>query len=119
METDSDPKRILSRFKSDKGEILPGGLLDLPVDIKVDQLQVIVNTLLQLQDEPVPLAFFVDDNQIVDSLESCVQGKEASEDVVEIVYQPQAVFQVRAVTRCTGTLEGNYQLITVTDVQYL
>lgn len=32
---------------------------------------------------------------------------ENSEKVLEIVYQPQAVFRVRAVTRCTSTVEGH------------
>lgn len=99
-------KRVLSRFKSDTGEILPGGLLDLPVDITVDKLQLICNALLQ-EEDPVPLAFFVNDTEITECLEKSLEkGFSTSEDVVEIVYQLQAVFKVRAVTRCTGSLEG-------------
>jgi ribosome assembly protein 4 len=112
MQTDGDcgnssaeVKRVLSRFKSDAGDVLPGGLLDLPVNITVDKLQLIVNALLG-QDDPVPLAFFIDDVQIEASLEDNIKDFNTSENVIEIVYQPQAIFQVRAVTRCTGTLEG-------------
>ena len=104
-ENPEEVKRVLSRFKSDAGEVLPGGLLDLPVNVTIDKLQLIVNALLQL-DEPVPLAFFVDDEQITNSLQETIKDFNTSENVIEIVYQPQAVFQVRAVTRCTGTLEG-------------
>lgn len=107
-ENAEEVKRVLSRFKSDSGEVLPGGLLDLPVNVTVDKLQLIVNALLQ-QEDPVPLAFFINDVQITESLEENIKEFNTSEDVVEIVYQPQAIFQVRAVTRCTGTLEGMQQ----------
>ncbi|OXU24594.1 hypothetical protein TSAR_011045 [Trichomalopsis sarcophagae] len=103
-------KRVLTRFKSDTGEVLPGGLLDLPVNVTVDKLQLIVNALLQ-QEDPVPLAFFINDVQITESLEENIKEFNTSEDVVEIVYQPQAIFQVRAVTRCTGTLEGHKEAV--------
>ncbi|KYN17648.1 PREDICTED: notchless protein homolog 1 [Trachymyrmex cornetzi] len=116
-ETDTAPadvevKRVLSRFKSDTGEVLPGGLLDLPVDITVDKLQAICNALLQQEEEPLPLAFYVNNVEVADVLEKYV-GKDfsISEDVVEIIYQPQAVFKVRAVTRCTGSLEGHKEAV--------
>jgi ribosome assembly protein 4 len=31
-----------------------------------------------------------------------------TEKVVEIIYQPQAIFRVRAVSRCTSTITGMY-----------
>lgn len=104
-------KRILSRLKSDKGDVLPGGLLDLPINITVDKLQEICNALLQ-NEEPIPFAFYVNDIEITDSLENNIKENfSISEDVVEILYQPQAIFKVRAVTRCTGSLEGLYLII--------
>lgn len=120
-ENDADPanggiKRILSRFKSDTGEVLPGGLLDLPGDVTVDKLQAICNALLQ-QEEPLPLAFYVNNIEVTDILEKYI-GKDfnLNEDVVEIVYQPQAVFKIRAVTRCTGSLEGHRQFHTALHI---
>lgn len=35
----------------------------------------------------------------------------STEDTITIVYQPQAIFRVRAVTRCTSTLTGNHIFI--------
>lgn len=107
----TDVKRILSRFKSDSGEVLPGGLLDLPINITVDKLQAICNALLQ-HEEPIPFAFYVNDVEVIDSLEKNIgENFSSSEDVLEIVYQPQAIFKVRAVTRCTGSLEGILEII--------
>jgi len=108
-ETDASAKvkKVASCFKSDTGEVLPGGTLDLPVNTTVDKLQALCNALLQ-QEKPLPLAFYVNNVEVTDILEKYV-GKDfnITEDVVEIVYQPQAVFKVRAVTRCTGSLEGH------------
>ncbi|XP_016906333.2 notchless protein homolog 1 [Apis cerana] len=104
-------KRILSRFKSDKGEILPGGLLDLPINITVDKLQTICNTLLQ-NEEPIPFAFYVNNIEITDSLENNIKENfSVSEDIIEVIYQPQAIFKVKAITRCTGSLEGHKEAV--------
>lgn len=64
------------------------------------------------QDEPVPLAFFVHDAEIVASLEKTLAGQSVeTEKVLDIIYQPQAVFRVRAVTRCTSSLEGHTEAV--------
>jgi len=62
------------------------------------------------QDESTPYSFFVDDIEICDSLgQTLSESKtwQSSEAVVQIIYQAQAVFRVRAVTRCTSTIEGH------------
>jgi len=65
-----------------------------------------------LQDEPVPLAFFFHDAEIVVSLEKTLAGQAVeTEKVLDIIYQPQAVFRVRAVTRCTSSLEGHTEAV--------
>lgn len=61
----------------------------------------------------MPLAFFVrGEAEVVSSLRLCVQalGVE-TEQVVPVVYQPQAVFRVRAVARCTSTLQGHTEAV--------
>jgi ribosome assembly protein 4 len=35
------------------------------------------------------------------------QGHKSSEDLITLSYTPQAVFRVRTVTRCTGTISGH------------
>jgi hypothetical protein len=46
MESDQEPVRVLSRFKSETGEEM-SSLLDLPLDVTVDKLQLICNALLK------------------------------------------------------------------------
>lgn len=50
MEVDDEDnvstKRILTRFKSDNGEVA-GDLLDLPLNVNTEHLSLIVNSLLQ------------------------------------------------------------------------
>lgn len=50
----------------------------------------------------MPYAFFVDDEEITGNLEKSLEGKEFSTELVlDIIYQEQAVFKVRPITRCT------------------
>lgn len=53
----------------------------------------------------MPYAFFLDDEEITDSIDESLKGKITSiEDVLDIVYQEQAVFKVRPITRCTRSV---------------
>ncbi len=56
----------------------------------------------------MPYSFFVDDAEIITTLQQdgLEALKKSTEEVMTIVYQPQAVFRVRAVTRCSSTLTG-------------
>lgn len=93
---------ILAQFKSENGELLESPI-DLPLNITVENLQLICNALLKKdENETVPYTFFVKDTEITNNLAAALKDQvRDSEKVLEIVYQPQAVFQVRAVTRCT------------------
>lgn len=52
--------------------------------------------------EDKPFLFFVKDVEITTTLKDSLDLKSLnSEEVVEIIYQQQAVFRVRPVTRCT------------------
>ncbi|XP_011629781.1 notchless protein homolog 1 isoform X2 [Pogonomyrmex barbatus] len=103
--------KIFSCFKSDTGEVLSDGAVELPIDTNVDKLQELCNALLQ-NEIPLPLAFYINNVEVTDDLRKHI-GKDfkISENVVEIIYQPQAVFKVRAVTRCTGSLEGHKEAV--------
>lgn len=62
---------------------------------------------LFVKDESVPYTFFVNETEITGNLKETLESQTLeTEKVVEIVYQPQAVFKVRAVTRCTSTIPG-------------
>lgn len=54
----------------------------------------------------MPYAFFVDDKEITGNLDECLDAKQkfSTELVVDIVYQEQAVFKVRPITRCTRSV---------------
>ncbi len=59
-------------------------------------------------EEALPYSFFVRGDEVVGNLKDFMAKRQlSSETTLEIVYQPQAVFRVRALTRCTSTLPGH------------
>ncbi len=55
----------------------------------------------------------MNDVEITDQLNNTLDkdALESSESVLEIIYQPQAVFKVRAVTRCSSTIQGHAEAV--------
>lgn len=59
-------------------------------------------------EEPLPYSFFVNAEEFFGDLKAFLEKRSISkESVLQIVYRPQAVFRVRALTRCTSTLPGH------------
>jgi len=103
----NEEKRVQCIFKAEDGTT-DGAPFELPTDVTREKLQLICDAVIPNEDK-VPYAFFVDGVEITESLVKTV-GEEVlskTEKSIEIVYQPQAVFRVRAVTRCTSSLEGH------------
>lgn len=101
MQNNSEAQ-ILVQFKSETGELLDAPI-DLPQNITVQSLGQLCNAL-QKNDpsEAIPFTFFINGNEIVSDLRSSIENLVLDhEKVLEVIYQPQAVFRVRPVTRCT------------------
>lgn len=111
MDGDGDEKkRLLCRFKSEAGEVT-GDMMDLPVDCTVEQLTLICNALLQ-NEEKTPFLFFVKETEITKTLVEAIDKESiGSENVVDIIYQQQAVFKVRPVSRCTSSIPGHAEAV--------
>eukprot|EP00741_Cyanophora_paradoxa_P009357 tig00000144_g9065.t1 len=105
-------KTLIAQLTSESGEAT-GPQLEVSLDITPDQLVTLVNQLLQ-NDEKLPYAFFVKGEEVVEDLRGALRAqKEAvsGEQVLPILYQPQAVFRVRPVTRCTGSMAGHAEAV--------
>ncbi|KAI7867881.1 WD40-repeat-containing domain protein [Spinellus fusiger] len=86
-------QKVVAQFKTLEGDVT-GPPLNLPGD----------------SEDPLPYSFHVGENEILKNLWSDRKDK-STEDTITIVYQPQAVFRVRAVSRCTSTLTGHTEAI--------
>jgi len=110
MEEEKDQQRVLATFVNENRETL-GTPFDLPTNISKENLEKLCNTLIQTEDD-VPYTFFVNGVEVVSCLDAILEKENIeTENVVEIVYQPQAVFRVRAVTRCTSSIPGHGEAV--------
>ncbi|KAK9702736.1 ribosome assembly [Basidiobolus ranarum] len=102
---------VIAQFNSAEGEST-GPPLNLPADVTPEQLSVLLNQLLNNEDT-MPYSFMVDGADITTNLHKdiIIGQKRSTEDSLTITYHPQAVFRVRAVTRCSSTLAGHSEAI--------
>ena len=113
-----------------------GPQLDLPVDVTPKQLEELLNGLLRAE-EPTPYAFYASDAELTTDLGSHLTKAGASvEGVLSITYQarcsaaggcalfqlsasdalcallqPQALFRVAPVSRCSSSLSGHAEAV--------
>lgn len=103
--------KIVADFKSPEG-VCAGPPVHLPISATPEQLQLLLNHILKNED-PLPYSFSVNDTEITTDIFMDVihKMKRSAEDSLTIVYQPQAVFKVRTVSRCTASLDGHAEAI--------
>jgi ribosome assembly protein 4 len=120
------PTNLVVQFQNRQGEELANNL-DVPTASSVDDLQALVHSLLEQQDDDddsanqkIPYSFYakiekdgvLDDVEITTTLLDFLKTHEIStEEVLQLTYQPLAVFRVRPVTRCTDTMPGHTEAI--------
>eukprot|EP00210_Caulerpa_lentillifera_P000986 g950.t1 len=76
-----------------------------------NQLEALLNEILQ-NDQKLPYAFFLSEKLLETDLQQHLEKNNVSvEASVKIVYQPQAVFRVRPITRCSSSLEGHTEAV--------
>ncbi|PJF16585.1 Rsa4p [Paramicrosporidium saccamoebae] len=88
------------QFQDGEG-ISAGKPVSIPAGSTPQQLEALVNQ------------FLGHDTEIVTSLEQDILSSKniSKEGILSVVYQPQAVFRVKAVSRCTSTLAGHEDAI--------
>lgn len=107
---EEEAKHLLCRLKSENGEII-GDELDLPANCTIEHLSLICNAFLQ-QTEKIPYLFFINDKEIKNNLQETIDLDSLNtESTLDIVYQQQAVFRVRPVTRCTSSIPGHAEAV--------
>ncbi|KAK9704876.1 hypothetical protein RND81_07G017100 [Saponaria officinalis] len=84
-----------------------GPPIELHQNYGPNQLQQIVNQLLS-NEEKLPYALYISDRELTVELGTFLQRFNVSvERVVQIVCQPQAIFRISPVYRCSTTLKGH------------
>lgn len=107
--TNKKPKleTITIEFRDVDG-VAHGSQLHVPTDTTTEQLESLVNAFQPKEDEPCPYTFFVKDEPVTSNLFQCLENSDISgEVVVPVTFQPQAVFRVASVGRCTSSLPGH------------
>uniref|UniRef100_A0A158PCF3 WD_REPEATS_REGION domain-containing protein n=1 Tax=Angiostrongylus cantonensis TaxID=6313 RepID=A0A158PCF3_ANGCA len=100
-------RQISIRFLSENGDELGGAGIVLPTSVTCNQLQLLCNQLLGSSDDPVPISFFTEHGvEIVENIEKSID-KIDLEKTLCLIYQPQAVFRVQPVTRCSSSMPGH------------
>lgn len=94
-----------------------GPAVDIPLTSTVPQLTKLLNTLLE-NEETMPYSFFLAQtrNEIRTTLKNAMSEVSVqAETLTTIIYQPQALFRVRPVSRCTASLPGHAEAILQTS----
>uniref|UniRef100_A0A1I8JFL4 SH3 domain-containing protein n=1 Tax=Macrostomum lignano TaxID=282301 RepID=A0A1I8JFL4_9PLAT len=109
-----EDRAVLVQFVSETGEEA-GPPLQALLGSTVADLKATLDAQLIVQsgdyDDQVIYKFFVDEAEVATSLAGAVDCGRVNERLLRIVYQPQALFRVRPVTRCTSSLPGHSEAV--------
>ena len=117
------PNNLQVSFRNRRGEELTETVLDVPIDSTTEDWTALVSQLLNGEDNDeitnknIPYSFYVtiDEKEIevMGSLKDLLQENQSisTETVLQLTYQPLAVFRVRPVTRCADTLQGHTEAL--------
>jgi len=107
-EEEDESRQITVQFVSESGEA-PFPPFEVPRTITAAKLLLVLRALLPEEEERArPYLFFHKEVEVRESLAEVLRLQLVDyEATLSIVYQPQAVFRVRGVTRCTSSLAGH------------
>jgi len=101
---------VIIQFQSATGEDT-GPQLDLPSNVTPAQLETLLNGLLN-HEEKLPYSFYIEEQELAGELgEHLAKQAVSVEKALKVVYQPQAVFRVRPVARCTASMPGHSEAV--------
>ncbi len=127
MEADeTTDEQIEVTFVSEKGDA-PFSSFSVPKNVTPDKLKLLLEAFHKTQPKPktddddeedefedVPYLFFINEQEIKTNIADCIQYQIINtEKSVPIVYQPQAIFKVRPVARCTSSMPGHEEPVIV------
>lgn len=100
---------VIIQFTSPDGEAT-GPQLDVPESVTPKQLEALLNGLIKEGEDGdrQPYSFFINEQELAAELGSHLEKFKVSvETALTVVYQPQAIFRVRPVARCSATMPGH------------
>lgn len=109
-------QKVLAQFITEAGDVV-GSQVELPTSLRPHDLLAITEALFKRKEkERVPYLFFVKGLQVRDTIASLKDedGKPIKfdeEQVLDIVFAPQAVFKVEPVSRCASSMSGHAEAI--------
>eukprot|EP00796_Vickermania_ingenoplastis_P003894 gene3894-2763_t len=140
MEHDHTQQRVMVKLVDENGEPTGAQVL-LPVSATPKELDALLTSFLEDEElKTIPYAFFIDGEQVNDSVMEVLFRKQKDayvekmlkegrrvraqdveklefippeETVIDILYKPQAVFRIRPVTRCAGALDGHSEAVLI------
>jgi ribosome assembly protein 4 len=106
--------QVLAQFRNAEGHLI-GGRLMIPQDVTPLQLDLLLfDQIKDNSNNPCQYSYFVDEKEILKDLVSDIGdsftvegGIIRSEKIIEIVYRPKLLFNVKPITRTSSTISGH------------